>query len=223
MQFIFMLTNHDRTVPDCMEVLESIADMGIAHIGFKDVGVDFGTLGALTERIRALGATVHMEVVSTTSESICASMDAARALGVDRVLGGNHVAYAAKVLRPAGIAYYPFAGRPLGHPTRLGGTPRNIARDCSAARDAGCPGVDLLAYRAFEADPVALVRAARHSLGDGELIVAGSIDSPARIRAMAEAGADAFTIGTAVFDGTFAPGRRGPRGQCAAVLEACAA
>ncbi len=223
MQFIFMLTNNDKTVSDCLQVIDAVADLGIRHIGFKDVGVDFETMESLTARIREIGATVYMEVVSTTSSRIKASMDAARALKVDKVLGGDHAAYAQEVLSPAGIGYYPFPGLPQGHPTRLGGTTKNIADDCQAAREAGCPGVDLLAYRALDADPVALVRAARKSLNDLELIVAGSIDSPERIAAMADAGADAFTIGTAVLDGTFAPHLKGLRHQCGAVLEACAA
>ena len=35
-----MLTRDDRTVTDCLEVLDTIEDLGITHIGFKDVGVD---------------------------------------------------------------------------------------------------------------------------------------------------------------------------------------
>jgi hypothetical protein len=223
MHFIFMLTNQDRTVRNCMEILDSIAGLGIRHIGFKDIGVGFDTMQAATRQIRAMGASAYMEVVSTTPERIRESMDAAVELGVDKVLGGSDIAYAERTLAPAGIGYYPFPGRPEGHPTRLGGTPAMIARDCATARRAGCPGVDLLAYRAVDADPVALVRAAREALVGGDLIVAGSIDSPHRIAAMAAAGADAFTIGTAVFEGRFAPGRNGTRAQCAAVLEACAA
>jgi hypothetical protein len=223
MQFIFMLTNGDRTVANCMEVLETIENLGIQHIGFKDIGVDLETLQTLTEGIRDAGAQVYMEVVSTTSDRIQASMRAAVSLGVDKVLGGNDVEYARATLSGAGIGYYPFPGRPQGHPTRLGGSPQSIAEDCAVARSAGCPGVDLLAYRAVDADPVALTRAARSALGDGCLIVAGSIDSPDRIKAMTDAGADAFTIGTAVFEQNFAPGRDGMRAQCDAVLEACAA
>ena len=71
--------------------------------------------------------------------------------------------------------------------------------------DSGCAGCDLLAYRATDADPISLVRAARAALGDGRLVVAGSVNTPARIRAIDAAGADAFTIGSALFDGSFAP------------------
>jgi len=108
------------------------------------------------------------------------------------------------LLSGSGVEYLPFPGRPEGHPTRLGGTPESVAEDCRRFGNLGCAGVDLLAYRAFEADPLALVRAAREAT-DGVLLVAGSVDSPERIRDLAEAGADAFTIGSAVFDGSFSP------------------
>ena len=109
----------------------------------------------------------------------------------------------------------------MGHPTRLEGTPEQVMADCARVRAAGCPGVDLLAYRATQADPLELVRAARSGLDDGYLIVAGSIDSPARIGALADAGADAFTIGTAIFDGSFAAGDDSVVYQCREVLAAC--
>ena len=39
MDFIFMLTRDDRTVPDCLDLLDEVADLGLRHIGFKDIGV----------------------------------------------------------------------------------------------------------------------------------------------------------------------------------------
>src|SRR5690606_32600670 len=101
-------------------------------------------------------------------------------------------------------AYLPFPGYPIGHPTALGGRPGDIEQDCRRFAALGCAGVDLLAYRATEADPLELVKAARKATL-GRLVVAGSIDRPQRIRALAGAGANAFTIGTAAFDGSFSP------------------
>lgn len=220
MDFIFMLTQHDQTVPNCLQIFDTIENLGIKHIGFKDVGVDEETLRALAERIKATGATSYMEVVSTTSKGVRQSLRAAGRISVDRVLGGQDIAYAQKALTESGAAYYPFPGHPIGHPTRLEGTPVQIANDCAAMRSAGCPGVDLLAYRATQADPLELVRAARSGLGDGYLIVAGNINCTARIRGLAAAGADAFTVGSAVFDGTFAPGNRSILYQCEQILAA---
>jgi uncharacterized protein related to proFAR isomerase len=83
----------------------------------------------------------------------------------------------------------------------------------------GAAGVDLLAYRATDAAPSDLVKAARAALGTGELIVAGSIESSDQVRALSAAGVDGFTIGTAVFDGTFRSGCDGLAPQIRAVLD----
>ena len=35
-----MFTRDDQTVEDCLEVFEAIRDVGLTHLGFKDVGVE---------------------------------------------------------------------------------------------------------------------------------------------------------------------------------------
>ena len=221
MDFIFMLTHHDKTVPNCLEVLDKIKNIGVKHIGFKDLGVDTDTLSLLNEHIKSTGAKSYMEVVSTTREGVHASIQTASEIGVDRVLGGEEIAFATQALKGTGAEYYPFPGRPTGHPTKLEGSPAEVEQDCARIRSAGCPGADLLAYRATQSDPLELVRAARTGLDAGYLIVAGSIDSPVRIRQLAEAGADAFTIGSAVFEATFAPGNSSIEYQCQQILDIC--
>lgn len=220
MDFIFMLTHNDQTVSNCLKVIDIIENIGIEHIGFKDVGVEEDTLRTLAKKIKEAGATSYMEVVSTTSRGVRGSIRAACRIGVDRVLGGQDIEYAQTALTESGAGYYPFPGRPVGHPTKLEGTPEDIADDCAYMRSAGCPGVDLLAYRATQADPLELVRAARSGLGDGYLIVAGNVDSPTRIQQLADAGVDAFTVGSAVFDATFAPGNSSIAYQCEEILAA---
>lgn len=203
MDFIFMLTRNDRTVVDCLEVLESVSSLGLKHIGFKDVGVPTKTLKALATAIRNMGATSYLEVVSETPEACLNSARMGRELGIDCLLGGTAVVDILNILKGTRTLYFPFPGKPSGHPTRLGGTPKDIEADCRKFLDAGCAGVDLLAYRATHADPLELVKAARRGLGANRLIVAGSIASRNRIREIAEAGADAFTIGSAVLDGSY--------------------
>jgi len=221
MDFIFMLTHHDKTVQNCLDVYDSLSGVGLKHVGFKDVGVDKATLKELTRRIKADGSVAYVEVVSHTPETIRQSIQASAELGVDRVLGGQDIKLAMETFKGGGPTYYPFPGRPVGHPTKLGGTAGDVETDCRKAMASGCPGVDLLAYRATDADPLDLIRAARRGLGEnGYLIVAGSIDSPDRIKAVAAAGADAFTIGSAVFEDAFAHNVKGVREQCKAVLRA---
>jgi uncharacterized protein related to proFAR isomerase len=218
--FIFMLTRQDRTVVDCLEAFDSVRSLGVRHVGFKDVGVSMETLKALNRAIKNSGATSYMEVVSETPEDCIRSAHNAVEIGVDRLLGGTEIAPTLEVLAGTDIQYLPFSGRPEGHPTRLGGSPEDIEQDCRRFAQLGCAGVDLLAYRATEADPLDLVRAARKGM-DGYLAVAGSIDSPERIRAVAEAGADGFTIGTAALEGAFSPRKGVLASQLGDILEAC--
>lgn len=217
-----MFTRDDQTVEDCLEVFDAIRGVGVTHLGFKDVGVDARTLARLNERIKKVGGVSHMEVVSTTAEACLRSARAAVEIGVDRLLGGTEVERTLDLLAGSAVAYYPFPGRPEGHPTRLGGSPADVAADCARFAGLGCAGVDLLAYRATEADPLDLVRAARRAT-PGSLVVAGSVNTPARIRALREAGADAFTIGSAAFDGSFSPRKGLLQSQLRDILSACGA
>ena len=219
--FIFMMTRDDRTVGDCLSVFDEVADLGLRHIGFKDVGVEPAMLEKLHRRIKDAGATSYLEVVSLTPESTRQSAAAARRLGVDRLLGGGDPAAVLEVIAGASIEYFPFVGRPQGHPTTLMGSPQEIADDCRRADELGCAGVDLLAFRALAADPLDLVRDARAALR-GRLIVAGSIASLARVSTLAALGVDAFTIGTALFERRFVPGQPSLRAQVKEALAAAA-
>lgn len=217
-----MLTRSDKTVEDCLEVFEEIAPLGIAHVGFKDVGVSPETLRRLMDAIRKTCATTYMEVVSTSPESALNSARIGRDIGIDRLLGGTQVAETLSILEGSKTTYYPFPGKPVGHPTKLGGTPAEVEQHAASFMASGCAGADLLAFRATEAEPIELVQAARRGLGKGMLIVAGSVGSKETIKAVAKAGADAFTIGTAVFDGSYSPNSGSIRSQLKAVLADCA-
>ncbi|MEP9389457.1 4-hydroxythreonine-4-phosphate dehydrogenase [Mesorhizobium sp. KR9-304] len=222
MDFIFMLTRDDRTVEDCLELIDLIRPVGLKHVGFKDVGVSPEVLKALTRAIHASGATSYMEVVSTSPEACLASARVARDLGVDRLLGGTQVDEIINILAGSGTEYYPFPGTPVGHPTKLGGTPAEVEAQCKNFVAKGCAGCDILAYRATDSDPIDLVKASRRGLGpDKYLIVAGAVTSSERIRAVEAAGADAFTIGTAVFNGSYSPTKGSILSQLRDVLADC--
>lgn len=205
MDFIFMLTRGDMTVEDCLEVFETIKDSGLKHAGFKDIGVPIATLEELNSRMKAAGMTTYLEVVSETEQDTLRSADSALQLGVDRLMGGACAEKILDILKGSPIQYFPFPGAPVGHPTKLGGTPELVEQQCRHFKELGCAGVDLLAYRATEADPLELTKAAVRGFPGGYIICAGSVDSRERIRALSQAGAHAFTIGTAVFNGSYSP------------------
>jgi len=217
-----MLTRNDATVENALDLVEIARGLGLRNIGFKDVGAGASTLRRLTAAIRAAGASPWMEVVATTREAELRSVALGRDLGVDRLMGGVHVEAALRILEGGATRYLPFAGKPSGHPTRLGGSAAEVEADCRAFAAMGCAGVDILAYRATEAEPLDLVAACRRGFLDkGAVVVAGSVNSGKRVAAVRAAGADAFTIGTAAIEGSYAP-RAGPlAAQLRAVLDDC--
>ena len=206
MEFIFMLTRNDATVPDAAAVYETLRDSGLRYVGFKDIGLPPGQLRDLAATMRGDGREVFLEVVSERPEDEIRSVEAALDIGVDWLLGGTHADEALAILdrvgppgTPGRPRYCPFPGRVVDHPSILQGTLEDIAgsaRDLTARE--GVDGLDLLAYR-WSGDVPALVRAVVTACS-GPVIAAGSVDSVERINALADAGAWAYTIGGAIFD-----------------------
>ena len=214
--FVFMLTRHDRTIVDAFERLEEALDAGVRHIGFKDVGLPIGDLVKLADRIHAAGGRAYLEVVSLDEASEIASARAAVALGVDVLMGGARPAAVLPVIAGSGIAYFPFPGQVVGHPSQLVGTASDIVESAKAlAALDGVDGLDLLAYR-FAGDVEELMAKVCAAVSK-PVIMAGSIDRPERIQAAVSAGAWGFTVGTAALDGAFHAERATLRRQLTAI------
>jgi len=216
--FILMLTSGDRTIPDARQRLDEALEGGVRHIGFKDVGLPFDDLRGIADAIRAAGGRSYLEVVSLDEDSELASARAAVDLDVDCLLGGTRAAAVTEVTRRHPLRYYPFPGRITGHPSVLEGSAADIAESARRLADLEhVHGLDLLAYR-HGGDVPALMRAVCRAVTK-PVIMAGSIDREARIRAAAEAGAAGFTVGTAALDGAFPAEGTGFVGQIHAILE----
>jgi 4-hydroxythreonine-4-phosphate dehydrogenase len=214
--FIFMLTRHDETVADALELLPQVVAAGVRHIGFKDVGQPIEVLRQLARAIGDAGATAYLEVVSLDEESEVRSARAALDLGVDVLMGGTRPQSVLPVIAGSRLRYYPFPGRITGHPSVLEGPPEAIiASAVELAALEGVHGLDLLAYR-FAADVPELIRKVCLAVGK-PVIVAGSIDGAERMASVVEAGAAGFTIGTAALDGVFDPLHPGLPHQLAAI------
>jgi hypothetical protein len=174
--------------------------------------------------MRADGREVFLEVVSERAEDELRSVRAALDIGVDWLLGGTHPDDALAVLdeigppgTPGRPRYCPFPGRIVGHPSILQGTMDEICDSASALTGRpGVDGLDLLAYR-WDGDVPALTRRVVESSA-GPVIAAGSVDSAQRIQDLADAGAWAFTIGGAIFDGRL-PVERTVRAQVDHAIE----
>jgi hypothetical protein len=202
-EFIFMLTHRDVTVESAFEAYSEVYNAGLRYVGFKDIGLSFDRLKALSEAIHEGGQKVMLEVVSERKEDELRSARAALDLGVDYLLGGTHADEVTEILNEYGIRYCPFPGRIIGHPSQLHGSLEEIVESARrlTAMDS-VRGLDLLAYR-YNGDVNKLVRAVVEAV-DVPVIAAGSVDSVEKIRNLASAGVWGFTVGSAIFDGKFA-------------------
>lgn len=216
-RFIFMLTRDDETVPDARALYEEAAASGVEHFGCKDVGVPLEEVRALIEDIRANGHTSYLEVVAETEEATLGSARAAAEIRPDHLIGGTLIEPVQEIIAGTGVRFFPYVGTIVDHPCLLRGSIEAIAEGAAAAERAGAEGINLLAYR-YDGDVEALVDAVRAATSL-PLICAGSVDSVQRIRALADRDVWAFTVGTAVLDGRFAPGA-GLDAQLEAVLGA---
>lgn len=222
LRFIFMLTRSDRTVEDASQHLKTAIQLGVRHIGFKDIGLPLDQLKALSKAIKNGGAKSYLEVVSLDRESEIRSASAAVEIGVDVLLGGTRVDDVLRVISGTSIEYCPFPGRISGHPSVLEGSIEEIVESAKAlaARD-GVHGLDLLAYRSREDVPT-LVRAVCSAVPK-PVYVAGSIDTPDQIATVKQAGAAGFTIGTAALDGKYPAAHTDVSSQLAAIIRDVAA
>jgi len=218
-EFVFMLTRNDVTVDDAFEVYGEVRDAGLRYVGFKDIGLPFDRLKALTEAIHDGGQEVMLEVVSEEKEDELRSAQAALDLGVDYLLGGTHAEEVTRMLSGADIRYCPFPGHIVGHPSLLRGSIEEITQSARelAAMD-GVGGLDLLAYR-HDGDVERLMRSVVASV-EVPVIAAGSVDSEGKILTLADAGVWGFTVGSAIFEGKFAHNGASTREQVETILAA---
>ncbi len=166
-EFVFMLTHDDVTVEDAFEVYDEVRDAGLHYVGFKDVGLPFDRLKALTEVMHEGGHEVMLEVVSEEKEDQLRSAEAALDLGVDYLLGGTHAGGSRRMLSGTGIRYCPFPGRIVGHPSLLRGSIEEITQ--SARWLAAMDGVERLGPSGLPP---------RRRRGAAGAVVVGSVEYP---------------------------------------------
>ena len=199
-----MLTRNDETIADAREVYASVAAAGVLHFGCKDVGLPRRELEALLSDIESNGHTSYLEVVSESDEATLTSARAAAEIRPDYLIGGTLIEPVQEIIAGTGIKFFPYVGRVVGHPCLLRGSIQEIADDARRVESLGLDGVNLLAYR-YDGEVEALVDAVVSNTSL-PVIAAGSVDSVERIRALANHGIWAFTIGTAALDGALLPG-----------------
>ncbi len=202
-EFILMLTHHDSTVKNALQIFRECQDTPVTHWGFKDVGLPPEKMKALVSEMKAAGKTTYLEVVSLSEAEGLRGAQIAVEAGFDVLMGTVFFDSILSYLKDKPIRYYPFAGHVYSHPSVLDGTIDEIVAHARFLESRGAQGIDLLTYRYVGNAPKLLqeVVTATHV----PIVSAGSINSYERIAEVWRAGAWGFTIGSALFEQKFAP------------------
>lgn len=128
-------------------------------------------------------------------------------MGFDYLMGTIFYPSVWEYLKDKNIKYFPFVGKVSGSPSILEGTAEEIVQQGKELADMGVSGFDILAYR-HTGDAEGIAREFVKEM-KVPVVVAGSVNSRARMRFVEDIGAWGYTMGSALFekdyvkDGTF--------------------
>ncbi|MEM3670056.1 MAG: hypothetical protein QW737_05955 [Nitrososphaerota archaeon] len=219
-EFIFMLTHHDVTIPDAIEVFEEVKDTGLKFIGCKDVGLPLEKMKILFKKMKNSGMTTFLEVVTYSEEEHFSGVKTAIAVGADYLIGGMPW-FAKKTLaylkdNKVDIKYFPYIGEIEGHPCILKGEIDAIIKNGKEFEELGIEGINLLLYR-YTGDQKALLEKVVKELRL-PILGAGSIDNFQKIQELVKRNIWAFTIGGAILERKMAS-KKTVREEIIAVLD----
>jgi len=217
-----MLTHHDVTVPNALEVFEEVKDTGLKFIGCKDVGLPLDKLKELFSKMKKADMVTFLEVVTYSEEEHFRGVDTAITVQADYLIGGMPWFFerTQRYLKEkrAKVKYFPYIGKIEGHPCILKGSVDEIIENGLEFERKGVEGINLLLYR-YLGDQNELLNRVVEEL-HVPIIVAGSVNSFERIDKLKEKDKCiwAFTIGGAIFEKKFVEGGE-IRDQIISVLE----
>ena len=202
-ELIVMLTHHDKTVPDALELFERSKEYPITHWGFKDVGLAPREMQPVVQAMKDAGKVTFLEVVSLSEAEGLQGARLAVELGFDILMGTVFYPSIGDYLRDKPVRYYPFPGHVHSHPSILDGAIDKIVAHACELEEYGVHGLDLLTYR-YTGDASRLLSEVVQATKI-PIVSAGSIATFERIQEVWDTGAWGFTIGSAFFDRQFVP------------------
>ena len=203
--FIVMLTWHDKTVENAIEVFEEAKNAPVKYWGFKEVGLPADKMKDLVKRIKAAGKIACLEVVDYTEEGCKAGAKLAAECKFDILMGTLYFDSVKAIADAAGLRYMPFVGSISGRPSILEGSIQGMIDEANnLVKEKDLDGFDLLGYR-YTGDAVKLNSEFVKNV-HADVCLAGSVSSMQRLDEVKATGAWAYTIGSAFFDHMFGEG-----------------
>ncbi|MCM1319323.1 MAG: hypothetical protein NC217_02955 [Muribaculaceae bacterium] len=200
-ELVVMLTYNDYTVENAADIFNQCRQSKAQYWGMKECPLPLEEMKRIYAEMKACGKTTVMEVVCYDEESGMAGAQRAVECQCDILMGTKYFKSIAELCHRHGIKYMPFVGQIEGRPSVLSGDVGDIVSEAQQALAEGADGIDILGYR-YVGNPLILNKALTDNC-NGNICIAGSIDSYRRLDEVKQAGAWGFTIGSAFFDNKF--------------------
>jgi len=199
---IAMMTNHDRTVRNALEIFESNKDTSVNCWGFKDIGIETKDAVELVAAMKAAGKTTFLEPLVESEEECLKAAELAVRGKFDYLIGMAFCESAVKLLKFNNIKYFPTCGKRAGIPRMLYGTPESIISDAQRIASYGVDGICLSVYRYADGDPQSMARRFVKEI-TLPFIISGGINTKECLDFVKSLKPWGFTIGSALFDDSF--------------------
>ncbi len=204
MNMIVMLTNHDKTVKDAIELFEDCKNIPVEHWGFKNVGLPVVQMKKLVRNMKNAKKKTFLEVVTYTEEECTKATELAIECKFDYLMGTMFYQSVYDLLKDKPIKYMPFCGKVSGSPSVLEGSINEIIAHAKSLKEKNVYGLDILAYR-YTGDPEELAQKFIKEI-NLPVIIAGSINSFEKLEKVKKLNPWGFTIGSAFFNKEFVKG-----------------
>ena len=201
---IVMLTNHDKTTEDAIELFENCKNIPVEHWGFKNVGLPVDQMKRLVKNMKNANKKTFLEVVSYTEKECIEATELAIECEFDYLMGTMFYQSVYDLLKDKPIKYMPFCGKISGSPSVLEGSINDIIAHAKSIKEKKIYGLDLLAYR-YTGDPLKLAKKFIEEI-KLPVIIAGSINSFEKLEKVKKLNPWGFTIGSAFFNKKFVKG-----------------
>jgi uncharacterized protein related to proFAR isomerase len=196
-----MLTNHDKTVENAIDLFEECKNLSVEHWGFKNIGLPVVQMKKLVRNMKNAKKKTFLEVVSYTEEECIEATELAIECEFDYLMGTMFYQSVYDLLKGKPIKYMPFCGKVSGSPSVLEGSIDEIIAHAKSIKEKNVYGLDILAYR-YTGDPEELAQKFIKKI-NLPVIIAGSISSLEKLEKVKELNPWGFTIGSAFFDKKF--------------------
>ena len=203
-KMIVMLTNHDKTTEDAIELFENCKNIPVEHWGFKNVGLPVDQMKRLVRNMKNANKKTFLEVVSYTEKECIEATELAIECEFDYLMGTMFYQSVYDLLKDKPIKYMPFCGKISGSPSVLEGSINDIIAHAKSIKEKNVYGLDLLAYR-YTGDPLKLAKKFIEEI-KLPVIIAGSINSFEKLEKVKKLNPWGFTIGGAFFNKKFVKG-----------------